>query len=98
MIHFDGDRSFPIPVGEAAANLSDAVFLVGCLSDAQVSVVTPDRAVWKLKPKLSFLTGSLDIALDVTARDPGKAADFRIASKAIGATSTVTAKLEFREG
>ncbi|MBX9583158.1 MAG: SRPBCC family protein [Gemmataceae bacterium] len=97
MIHFEGDKHFPRPVAEVAAKLSDAGFLVGCLPDARVAEATPDRAAWKLKPKLSFLTGSLDSVLAVTARDPGKSVAYRVTAKAIGATSTVDAALTFRE-
>lgn len=97
MIHFEGDKHFPRPVAEVAARLSDAGFLVGCLPDASVSEATPDRAAWKLKPKLSFLTGSLDSVLTVTAREPGKSVAYRITAKAIGATSTVAAALTFAE-
>jgi carbon monoxide dehydrogenase subunit G len=97
MIHFEGDKSFPLPVADAAARLSDAAFLVRCLEDAEVTEATPDRAVWKLRPKLSFLTGNLDVAMDVAARDPGKSVEFTIRSRAIGATSTTRAWLEFRE-
>ena len=96
MIQFAGDRSFPRPVADVATKLSDVAWLVGCLSDAQVSEATVDRAAWKLKPKLSFLTGSLDAVLEATGREPGKSATFKIVSKAIGASSTVTARLEFR--
>lgn len=95
MIHFEGDRSFALPAEEVAAKLSDAAWLVGCLQDAKVTEATPDRAAWKLKPKLSFLAGSLDAAIDVTARDPGRMVAFRIFTKAIGASSTVAATLRF---
>lgn len=97
MIHFEGHKHFPLPVAEVAARLSDAGFLVGALPDASVSEATPDRAAWKLKPKLSFLTGSLDSVLAVTAREPGKKVAYRITAKAIGATSTVVAVLAFSE-
>jgi carbon monoxide dehydrogenase subunit G len=95
MIHFEGDRSFALPVLEVAAKLSDAAWLVGCLEDAKVTEATTDRAAWKLKPKLSFLSGSLDTMIEATAREPGKLVAFRIVTKAIGATSTVTANLHF---
>src|SRR4051812_9832167 len=95
MIHFEGDRSFPLPPAEVAAKLSDAAWLVGCLPDAQVSEATPDRAAWKLKPKLSFLSGSLDAVLEATGRDPGRSVGFRVVTKAIGASSTVTTLLRF---
>lgn len=97
MIHFEGEKSFALPVGVVAAKLSDAAFLVGCLSDAQVVEASPDRAVWKMRPKLSFLTGGLDLTLEATAREPGQSVTFRVFSKAIGATSTVRVVLRFRE-
>jgi carbon monoxide dehydrogenase subunit G len=96
MFHYEGDRFFPLPAAEVAAKLSDAAYLVACLTDAQVSEATADRAHWKLRPKLSFLTGSLDAVLDATAREPGKSVTFKIFTKAIGASSTVTTKLDFK--
>jgi len=97
MIHFEGDRSFALPLAAVFAKLSDAAYLVGCLQDAKVSAASHDHAAWKLKPKLSFLTGGLDAAIDVTAREPERLASFRITTKAIGASSTVTATLHFSE-
>ena len=97
MIHFEGDRSFSLPIDEVSTKLSDAGFLVSCLEDAQVSAVTADRAAWKLKPKLSFLSGSLDAVLEVTGRESGKSATFKVFTKAIGASSTVAASLQFAE-
>lgn len=97
MIHFEGVQSFPLPVAEVAAKLADAGFLANCVPDAQVSEATADRAVGKVKPKLSFLTGSLTLTAEVTAREPGKSVAFSILSKVIGASSTVVTKLEFKE-
>src|SRR5262249_29621945 len=97
MIHFEGVQTFPLPVAEVAAKLSDASFLAHCVPDAQVTEATPDKSVGKIKPKLSFLTGSLTILADVIARDPGKSVTFQIVTKTIGASSTVTAKLDFKE-
>jgi uncharacterized protein len=97
MIHFEGDKTFPLPVAEAAAKLSDAGFLANCLPDAEVSEATPDKAVWKLRPRLSFLTGSLNAELTTTAREPGKSVAFKVFAKAIGASSTVLANLAFSE-
>ncbi|MBY0513901.1 MAG: SRPBCC family protein [Gemmataceae bacterium] len=95
MIHFEGDRSFPLPVAEVAAKLSDAAFLAGCLPDATPTEATADRAAWKLRPKLSFLSGSLDTVLEAVERDPGRAVAFRVFTKAIGASSTVLTRLTF---
>jgi carbon monoxide dehydrogenase subunit G len=95
MIHFEGVQTIPLPVAEVAAKLSDAGFLAGCVPDAQVSEATADRAVGKLKPKLSFLSGGLTLVAETTARDPGRSVAYRIVSTVIGASSTVTTRLEF---
>lgn len=97
MVHFEGVQSFPLPVAEVAAKLSDAGFLAHSVPDAQVTENTPDHAVGKLKPKLSFLTGSLTLEATTTAREAGKSVSFQIVSKVIGASSTVTVKLDFSE-
>ena len=97
MIHFEGDKTFPLPVAEAAAKLSDAGFLDNCLPDAQVAEATPDKAAWKLRPRLSFLTGSLNVEMTTTAREAGKSVAYRVFAKAIGASSTVVSALTFKE-
>jgi len=97
MIHFEGVQSFARPVAEVAAKLSDAGFLANCVPDVQISMATPDKAVGKVKPQLSFLTGSLTLDADVTAREAGKSVSYQIVSKVIGASSTVVTKLEFKE-
>jgi uncharacterized protein len=96
VIAFAGDRSFPLPVPEVAARLSDVGGLVGTLSDVQVVSASPERAVWKMKPKLTFVTGQLETTMDRTALDPGAAVNYRVVTKAIGASSTVLIRLEFR--
>src|SRR5207249_8216344 len=89
MIHFEGVQTVPLPVAEVAAKLSDAGFLARCVPDAQVSEAAADRAVGKVKPKLSFLTGGLTLTAEVTARDPGRSVAYQVVSKVIGASSTV---------
>jgi carbon monoxide dehydrogenase subunit G len=97
MIHLEGVESFSLPVADVAAKLSDAGFLAHCVPDAQVSEATPDRSVGKIQPRLSFLTGGLTLNASVLAREPGKSVVFQIVTKTIGASSTVDARLEFRE-
>lgn len=97
MIHFEGVQAFPQAVAEVAAKLSDAGFLANCIPDSQVSEASADRSVGKLKPKLSFLTGSLTLEADVTERDPGRSVTYRLFSKTMGASSTVETKLAFSE-
>lgn len=97
MIHFEGVQSFPLPVAEVAAKLSDAGFLAHSVPDVQVIEAAPDHSVGKVKPKLSFLSGSLTLDATVTGREAGKSVAYQIVSKVIGASSTVTARLEFKE-
>lgn len=96
MIQFEGNRNFPLPLPAAFQKLSDAAFLVGCLPDAKIESASPDRAVWKLKPKLSFMTGSLDAVMDRTRLEPEQCVSFQVVSKAIGASATVLATLHFQ--
>jgi len=96
MIRFEGTRSFALPPAEVAAKLSDAGFLAGCVPDAEITESAPDRAVGKVRPKLSFVTGSLSLEATVTARDPGKSVSYQLVSKVIGGSSTVSTALEFR--
>jgi carbon monoxide dehydrogenase subunit G len=95
MIQFEGNKQFALPLAEVAAKLSDAAFLVQCLPDVEITEATPDKAAWKLKPRLSFLTGSLHIEMTATERQPGQAIAFKVFSKAMGATSTVVTRLKF---
>lgn len=95
MAQFEGVETFALPVATVFAKLSDAGFLASCLSSATVTSAAPDRAEWKVRPKLAFLSGSLDTTATVTAREPGTRAVFQIHAKGIGASSTVDAVLTF---
>lgn len=95
MIHFEGAESFGVPVADLFAKLTDAGFLVKSLPDAEVHEATPDRGGWKLRPKLSFLSGSIDTTLSVTSRTPTTSAKYAIVGKGVGASSTVEATLNF---
>ncbi|MCE9566418.1 MAG: SRPBCC family protein [Planctomycetes bacterium] len=97
MIHFEGDKSFPLPVAEVAAKLSNIEFLVGCLPDVQIIEIAPDHASWKVKPKLAFLSGNLGIEMKTTGSEPGKSIAYQVVAKAIGASSTVAVTLTFAE-
>jgi carbon monoxide dehydrogenase subunit G len=93
MIHFEGIETFPQPASALYPSLSNAGWLATVVPDAEVVEGTLDRAVWNLKPKLSFLTGSIQTTLSVTSRTPGEAATFKVNGKAVGSGSTVVAKL-----
>lgn len=94
MIHFEGDRTFPLPPAEVFAKLSDASFLVSCLKNVDQVVETgPDKAVWKLRPGFSFVRGTLEVTMDITERVPGQTVRVKLFSRGIGATTTVLANL-----
>lgn len=95
MAKFDGVESFALPVPALFAKLSDAGFVAGCLSGATVTSATPDKAAWRVRPKLAFLSGSLDTTATVTAREPDASATYEMYAKGIGASSTVRAVMTF---
>ena len=95
MAQFEGVETFPLPVSTVFAKLSDAGFLAGCLSGATVGLATPDKAEWKVKPKLAFISGSLDTTATVTAREPDARAVYQIFAKGIGATTSVDSVMTF---
>lgn len=95
MIKFEGAESFAVPPAELFAKLTDAGFLVRSLPDSEVLDAAPDRGVWKLRPKLAFLSGSIETTLTVAGRTPPTSANYVIFAKGVGATSTVTATLTF---
>ena len=65
-MRFEGDKQFPLPPDALAAKLGDAAFLVGCLVNAEdVAIHGPDSAAWKMRPTLSFMTGTLDSRLEI---------------------------------
>ena len=93
MIHFDGTEAFNHSPAHLFTPLSDAGWLAAAVPDAEIAEASPDRAVWKLKPKLSFLTGALETTLAVTARVPNESVTFKVNGKAVGSGSTVVATL-----
>jgi carbon monoxide dehydrogenase subunit G len=94
MIHFQGVETFPAPPGDVSAKLSDAGFLAANLPDATATETTPDRAAWKVRPKLAFLSGDLDTIAVVTERSP-EHVKYRLETKGVGSGSVVEAELKF---
>ena len=95
MIRFEGVESFGVPLEELFTKLTDAGFLVKALPDSEILSAETDRAVWKLRPKLAFISGSLETTLTVAERTPATEAKYVVVGKGVGATSTVTATLNF---
>ena len=95
MIRFEGREEFRQTPEDLFAKLTDAAFLVKSLPDAEIESATADVAVWKLRPKLAFISGSLETTLSVTERTPVTTARYTVVGKGVGASSTVVAVLNF---
>jgi carbon monoxide dehydrogenase subunit G len=95
MIHFEGLESFAKPPGDLFDPLTDAAWLAAAVPDATIAEANADRAVWDLKPKLNFITGSLQTTLVVSERHPHTTAVFKVTGKAVGSGSTVVTTLNF---
>lgn len=93
MIHFEGVEAFTSGPDAVFAKLSDAGFLAGALPDTRVVSAAADRAEWRVKPKLPFLSGELETIATVTERTPGQGVKYRLDSKGIGSGSVVEAVL-----
>jgi carbon monoxide dehydrogenase subunit G len=95
MTPFEGERTFPLPPGVVAARLGDAAFILSCLPNVvQVVEAGPDKAVWKLRTGFSFLSTTLEVALTVAERSPGRTT-YEALSRGVGASSRVKAVLTF---
>jgi carbon monoxide dehydrogenase subunit G len=90
MLHFEGDQELSRSPAELYPKLSDARFLVQCIPGGTV-VGEPDadRAMCKVKPALSFVTGSLEVTAQVTERVPDSLVRVTLRSKGIGSSSDV---------
>jgi carbon monoxide dehydrogenase subunit G len=94
-MHAEGDRDFALQTTELFARLSDAAWLVGCLTEVQVLRAEPDVAEWSMRPSLSFVAGTIDSRLTIAERSPPKEMRATVFSKGIGATATVETHLTF---
>jgi carbon monoxide dehydrogenase subunit G len=94
-MQFSGEQRFAMPLDAIWSRLSDARFLVDCLTDVTVLRRETDVATWKLKPAFSFVTGSLDTTLTLSNRQHPVSQIATVFSKGIGATTTVVVRLEF---
>jgi carbon monoxide dehydrogenase subunit G len=94
MLHFEGEREFPLASIDLWAKLRDARFLVTCIPDATVlGEPERDRAACSVRPGFAFIGASLDTtAAIVDAKEPTEVR-FLLSSKGIGTSSEVEASL-----
>lgn len=95
MLVFEGTETFDRSADTIFSQLADAGWLALALPDSEVSEATSDHAVWKVRPKFTFMAGNLDTIAHVTERSPVDRVCYHITSKGVGSSSTVLASLNF---
>ena len=97
MIELSGVERFTQPASEVWRRLSDISFLAGAIPGlSSLSSTSEDHVICKVKPGLSFLTGSLATTIDVRERDEPRLV-LGIRSKGIGSMAAVTTAFEVGE-
>jgi carbon monoxide dehydrogenase subunit G len=92
MLRFEGESLLPGSPEINAARLKDATFLVKRLPDLEKTIsVEPSRAVFTLRPGLSFVRGTIEVNLEI--REEGATIVHNVKGKSIGATNEVEARL-----
>jgi carbon monoxide dehydrogenase subunit G len=95
MLHFEGDKDFTQPPAEVWTRLTDARFLIQCVPDLRkVSKAEPREAVCTVKPSVGFVSGSLDVTLQVVDLQEPSSARYVLQSKGIGTSNTVEVRME----
>ena len=94
MLHFEGDRDFPLSPVDLWAKLRDARFLVTCIPEAAVQGVPErDKAACSVRPGFAFAGGSLDTTVEILDAKESTELRFRLSSKGIGTSSEVESML-----
>ena len=90
MIELSGVERFTQPADDVWRRLSDISFLAGAIPGlSSLSSTSEDHVTCKVKPGLSFLTGSLTTTIDVRERDEPRMV-LGVRSKGIGSMAAVT--------
>ncbi len=97
MIKLSGVERFAQPASEVWRRLSDLSFLAGAIPGlSSLSSTSEDHVTCRVKPGLSFLTGSLSTTIDVQERSEPRLV-LGIRSKGIGSMAAVTTTFEVGE-
>ena len=90
MIELSGVERFTQPADDVWRRLSDLSFLAGAIPGlSSLSSTSEDHVTCKVKPGLSFLTGSLTTTIDVRERNEPRMV-LGVRSKGIGSMAAVT--------
>jgi carbon monoxide dehydrogenase subunit G len=93
-MHFEGDKPLPVTPNDLLARLSDVRFLAQCIPGVEAVTRMEERRLdCVLRPGLSFVRGTLDLAVELAEIEPGKTLHLKLHTKGIGSTSDVEALL-----
>jgi carbon monoxide dehydrogenase subunit G len=96
MLHFEGQKQFLQTAAELVSKFSDARFLVSCVPDVvSVTATSATEASCVLRPGLSFVRGTLEVAMRVAESAQDQPVTISLHSKGIGSSSDVEAVLRF---
>jgi carbon monoxide dehydrogenase subunit G len=94
MLHFEGTELIPASPAEVFAYLADPGRLARVLPDHEVTAKTADAATWKVRPKFSFMAGTLDTTATLVNRSAAdQTVSYRIVSVGVGSSSTMDTRL-----
>jgi len=94
MIHFEGDKDYPLGPADLWVKLSDCRFLAQCVPGmVSIKDAQPESAVCVLKPGFSFARSTLDVTLNRLEAIPETVLRYQIDGKGIGSSSRVVATL-----
>jgi carbon monoxide dehydrogenase subunit G len=94
MLHFEGTKDPALPPEELWQRLRNAAFLVQCIPGVEsIKQADPDDASCVIRPGFSFVRGTLEVTIHVAEATEPTAVRLAIASKGIGSSSQVDARL-----
>jgi carbon monoxide dehydrogenase subunit G len=94
-MQMEGEWESRLAPADAWAKLTDAAFLASCLEGVDVVRTEHDVAVWRMRPALGFMTGSIETTLTIHDLTPMTSMNATVFSKGIGASTTVETHLTF---
>ena len=97
-MRFDGVEFLPDPPGRVAGAVGDAGWVAARLPGATVLAAGPDRAVWRMQPRLLAATGPVEATAAVVERAATPGVRYRVVARGPGGGSVVEISLAFLPG
>jgi carbon monoxide dehydrogenase subunit G len=96
---FAGEQQFECGPGELWARLTDMTFMSRMIPDVEnVERLSPDGFSCKVRPRFSFLTGSLELTFEIIERAEPERLKVQSRGKGIGSTVVVEEEIHLTAG